>query len=151
MYVLICYACVYTCKILLSVDRVGCYLNVVYVWFLLAGSLGALIHADRLRERLPSSVKTLHLLVDGGLFVDVVDINNDRTMGNVLRDVFYFHHAHSRELSFLCLFKKKRNFRDSVTWHATNVSVVIVKSGSHFEEKHTYFSFTFQTLLWLEV
>ena len=69
----------------------------IYTWFILAGSLGALIHADRLRERLPSSVKTLHLLVDGGLFVDVADINSDHTMGNMLRDFFYFHHAHSKE------------------------------------------------------
>ncbi|KAK7108162.1 hypothetical protein V1264_015948 [Littorina saxatilis] len=60
-----------------------------------AGSLGALIHADRLRERLPSSVKTVHLLVDGGLFVDVPDINGDHSMANILRDAFSFHHLHN--------------------------------------------------------
>ena len=88
-----------TCKIqfLMYDSNAALVLLTLDLFHISAGSLGALIHADRLRERLPSSVKTLHLLVDGGLFVDVPDINNDHTMGNLLRDVFYFHHAHSKE------------------------------------------------------
>ncbi|XP_076444402.1 uncharacterized protein LOC143282639 [Babylonia areolata] len=62
-----------------------------------AGALGALFHADRLRERLPSSVKTVHVVVDGGLLVDVADVSSSHTMAKILKDVFYFHHAYNSQ------------------------------------------------------
>nr|KAG5699381.1 hypothetical protein BaRGS_008289 [Batillaria attramentaria] len=63
----------------------------------LAGGLGAMIHADRLRERLPPSVKTLHVLLDGSLFLDMPDVNGLHTMGKMLKEAFQLHHAHKTE------------------------------------------------------
>ncbi|KAK7486588.1 hypothetical protein BaRGS_00022113 [Batillaria attramentaria] len=62
-----------------------------------AGGLGAMIHADRLRERLPPSVKTLHVLLDGSLFLDMPDVNGLHTMGKMLKEAFQLHHAHKTE------------------------------------------------------
>ncbi|PVD28472.1 hypothetical protein C0Q70_11060 [Pomacea canaliculata] len=58
-----------------------------------AGGLGALIHADRLRQRLPETVITLHLVIDGSLFLDVLDINGVPTMANLLHNMYSLHHA----------------------------------------------------------
>lgn len=58
-----------------------------------AGGLGALIHADRLRERLTSTVITLHVIVDGSLFLDMPDATGVHTMGAMLKQVYQLHHA----------------------------------------------------------
>ena len=54
------------------------------------------MHADRLRERLQPSVKTVHVLVDGGLYPDTMDRNGDHTMSGILQDVFHLHHIHRK-------------------------------------------------------
>ncbi|XP_041354310.1 pectin acetylesterase 5-like [Gigantopelta aegis] len=56
-----------------------------------AGGLGALIHADRLRQKLPRSVKTLHVLIDGALFLDQPDVKGHHTMAEILQNTFYLH------------------------------------------------------------
>ncbi|CAG5121807.1 unnamed protein product, partial [Candidula unifasciata] len=56
-----------------------------------AGGTAALIHADRLRSRLPLSVKTLHVLVDGAMFVDVPSITGKRLMATTFQAVYKLH------------------------------------------------------------
>lgn len=56
-----------------------------------AGGVGALIHADRLRSKLPASVHTLHTLVDGSLFVDVPDVKNETMTAKLFKSVFELH------------------------------------------------------------
>lgn len=82
------------------VCRCMCTSSCILLLFLLvsAGGLGALIHADRLRQRLPETVITLHLVVDGSLFLDVLDINGVPTMANLLHNMYSLHHAFSKQL-----------------------------------------------------
>ncbi|XP_005111140.1 pectin acetylesterase 5 [Aplysia californica] len=56
-----------------------------------AGGIGALIHTDLLRSRLPPSVKTLHVLVDGAMFVDVPDVDGQRSMAKMLSSFYHLH------------------------------------------------------------
>ncbi|GFO43540.1 pectin acetylesterase [Plakobranchus ocellatus] len=56
-----------------------------------AGGIGALIHVDRLRAMLPLSVQTLHVIVDGSMFVDTPDINGDHTMARIFQDTYNMH------------------------------------------------------------
>ncbi|BFZ25154.1 hypothetical protein BsWGS_28193 [Bradybaena similaris] len=56
-----------------------------------AGGTAALIHADRLRSRLPQSVKTLHVLVDGAMFVDVPSIDGEHMMADTFQSVYKLH------------------------------------------------------------
>ncbi|KAK3763321.1 hypothetical protein RRG08_021144 [Elysia crispata] len=56
-----------------------------------AGGIGALIHVDRLRALLPTSVETLHVIVDGSMFVDTPDINGDYTMAQIFQSTYCQH------------------------------------------------------------
>ena len=56
-----------------------------------AGGIGALIHVDRLRAILPTSVESLHVVVDGSMFVDTVDINGDHVMAQILQNTYNLH------------------------------------------------------------
>jgi hypothetical protein len=41
-------------------------------------------------------VKSLRVVVDGGLFLDVPDINGDHTMAAMLKEAFLFHQVASQ-------------------------------------------------------
>ena len=55
------------------------------------GGLGGLIHADLLRSRLPASVHSLHILIDGAMFVDVPDVDSQHTMAKMLQAFYHLH------------------------------------------------------------
>ena len=62
-----------------------------HIFLFSAGGIGALVHADRLRSRLPPSVKTLHALVDASIFVDVPDVDGLHTMAKIFKAFYYLH------------------------------------------------------------
>ena len=53
--------------------------------------MGALIHADVLRARLPESVHSLHVLVDGSMFVDVPDVEGQRSQAKLFTAFYHLH------------------------------------------------------------
>ncbi|CAL1544716.1 unnamed protein product, partial [Lymnaea stagnalis] len=56
-----------------------------------AGGIGALIHADHLRTKLPQSVRTLHVLVDAAMFVNTPDVYGQLSLAQLFKSVYQFH------------------------------------------------------------
>ncbi|XP_071112886.1 uncharacterized protein [Haliotis cracherodii] len=77
-----------------------------------AGGLAALLQADRLREKLPSSVKTLHVLVDGSLFLDQPDANQQHVMAEMLHNTYNLHNLRES----LVLKECTGNLPEQVRW-----------------------------------
>ena len=60
------------------------------LWIDSAGGVGASINADYLRKRL-SGVNSLHLVVDGAMFVDNPEQTRQHVMRNIFKNTFYLH------------------------------------------------------------
>lgn len=60
------------------------------LWIHSAGGVGASINADYLRKRL-SGVNSLHLVVDGAMFVDNPEQTRQHVMRNIFKNTFYLH------------------------------------------------------------
>ena len=62
---------------------------------LTAGGVAATVNADYLRQKL-TSVKSLHLVVDAGLFIDQTNQHGEHFMQNVFKNVYYLHNVQGK-------------------------------------------------------
>lgn len=61
-----------------------------------AGGVGATVNADYLRKRL-TGVNSLHLVVDGAMFVDNPEQTRQQVMRNIFKNTFYLHNIQGAE------------------------------------------------------
>lgn len=68
--------------------------------------MGATVNADYLRKRL-TGVNSLHLVVDGAMFVDNPEQTRQQVMRNIFKNTFYLHNIQGERSSFNKVFNPR--------------------------------------------